>query len=125
MANAGHPFTSSAALSAVNRLVSTADTTALLYLLKSTTVTIGASPSATTANGFSATVTQNATGDYTMNFATAFTTAPFILAIPIETGGHRFCTIYSVSTSAVRVRVYDAGGSLADPDSLMVLAIGV
>lgn len=125
MANAGHPFTSSAALSSVTRLLSTADTTGLLWLLKSTVVTIGASPSATTTNGFTASVTQNATGDYTMNFATAFTAAPFILAIPIETGGHRFAVVYSVSTSAARVRIYDAGGNLTDPDSLMVVAIGV
>ena len=120
----GHAFASSAELTELDRLVSTADTSATLKILCTTTLTPGASPSATTTNGFSSSVTKNADGDYTLNFANAFTATPEAWAIPVYTSGALFAVVYSVSTTQIRVRFYNASGTLTDPDSAFVFAMG-
>lgn len=93
-------------------------------LLASTKLTPGGSPSATTGHGFSATVTQEATGDYTLNFASTFATAPRVWASPLDTSDKLYFCIYSVSTTQVRVRFYNEGGTLTDPVTADVFALG-
>lgn len=130
MADAGHPFSVSAYIDGnCERLPSTSDTTALNWLLKSCKLTIGGSPSASTENGFSSTVVQNATGDYTLNFASVFSAVPTVLSIlPISTtalgSGVISAVVYSVSTSQLRIVFCDAAGTLIDPDSAHVAVIG-
>ena len=124
MAADGHAFSSSNTLDNLSRLLSTADDTALNWIVVTGQVTPGASPTVTTNNGI-ASVAQNATGDYTVTFANAFASAPLVFASAKETGGARFCTVYSESTTTARIRIYNSSGTLTDPDYLNVIAIGL
>ena len=126
MSAAGHPFASSAALTNVTRLLSSADTALLNAIWCSCTLTTGTSQAASTENGFAAAVTRNAAGDYTLTFANAFSTYEYPVAImPVETTDKLYGWCYSISTTTIRVRFANEGGTLTDPDSAKIVVIGV
>lgn len=72
------------------------------------------SPSASTGYGFSATVTRNDTGDYTLSFETTFSAAPMVLsATPVDTTDYEVLT-QSVTATQIRVIVKVRGGAASD-----------
>ena len=86
----------------------------------------GADPSATTGYGFSSTVTRNATGDYTLNFSSAFSSPPYALTpCPVDSANDYVVFVRSVTTTQVRVIVKVSGGSASDAcDAVHVTLIG-
>ena len=95
-----------------------------------TKLTVGGTPSATTGNGFTTVVTQNATGDYTLNFSASFSTDPFpdgIVPVDTTAAGSQVTSgyVYSISTTQVRVRFSDDAGALTDPDSAFISVKGI
>ena len=71
-------------------------------------------------------VTDNGTGDYTVNFTTAMTDADYSVNTNAGDVGatkfDRFVTPYSLSTGSVSITVRDSGGGLAD-NPLVALTI--
>lgn len=73
-------------------------------------------------------VTQNGTGDYTINFTTAFSSANYVICgfahktgeQPYITGGANF----SQAVGSVRINVYSPGTGLLDPTNAHVIALG-
>jgi hypothetical protein len=62
-------------------------------------------------------ITKNGTGDYTVNFTTAMTSAnysPFVYATATGGGSVRQGTVISISTSAFRYQSVDSAGALSD-----------
>lgn len=126
MSASGHPFSSSAALTNVTRLISTGDTLRLNFIIVSCTLTTGTSQAASTENGFAAAVTRNAAGDYTLAFANAFTAYEYCLSVqPIETTDKIYGWVYSIDHNNVRVRFSNEGGTLTDPNSATIVVMGV
>ena len=76
-------------------------------------------------DGFESTITDNGTGDYTFKFSNSFTTAPRVWAAALDTTLKLYCTVYSITTSEVRVKIFDEGGTAQDPTSVDIFALGV
>jgi hypothetical protein len=74
-------------------------------------------------NGFDA-VTDNGTGDFTADFTAAFAAAPFCWAQAEGSADAYLITIHSVSTTQVRILVFNDAGSAADPTAIHVFALG-
>lgn len=126
MSASGHPFSRSAAITNLTRLISTGDTARLNFIIVSCTLTTGTSQAASTENGFAAAVTRNAAGDYTLAFANAFTAYEYCLSVqPIETTDKIYGWVYSIDHNKVRVRFSNEGGTLTDPNSATVVVMGV
>lgn len=75
--------------------------------------------------GFSrCTVLKNGTGDFTINFNTAFARTPVVTATALSTAGKTYTVLYSVSTTACRVLTYNDGGTATSPTDLHVHVTG-
>lgn len=72
---------------------------------------------------FSASLTDNGTGDYTVTFDVKYGRAPEAYCTPLTTGIH--CEIFSISTSAVRVKTFAvADGTTATDADFHLLVVG-
>lgn len=73
------------------------------------------------ANGNVSSITDNGTGDYTVNFATAMPDANYAAS---ASGTERsFGDYLSIAASALRLRSFDDTGSLKDASSVLVIII--
>lgn len=81
------------------------------HLLAFSIVNPAGTPAASINSSDVASVTDNGSGDYTINFAQTFRRAVACFATASANG---FCTIFSQQASAVRIKIFDAAGSAAD-----------
>jgi hypothetical protein len=88
----------------------------------------GGTPSLVAGYNFSGTITDNGAGDFTLNFSTALANANYTVQItPYHSGVvlARVDTGTAPTSSAVRIRITDTGGTGADPTGFYVTVHGV
>lgn len=75
-------------------------------------------------NGFSATVTDNGTGDYSVNFPSALSSSGYAVAITADgaggTGGRFFFNVRNRTTTGFDILAVDVSGVAADPTQISV-----
>jgi len=88
------------------------------------TVSAGA-PTLAAGHNFSSTVTDNGTGDFTLTFTTAMSSALYPVVMTVEqSAAYRIWRVVSQSTTAVRVIIADVGGTPTDPPAFSVVVFG-
>ena len=105
--------------------VDTVSGTAPLYFARAWVNFNGTGTVAIRASGNVSSITDNGTGDYTVNFTTAIVDANYSVSIAAasSTIGNNLCTRISgttVSTSNVRLLTASGGGTLADCETVAV-----
>lgn len=88
------------------------------------TVSAGA-PTLAAGHNFSSTVTDNGTGDFTLTFTTAMSSAFYAVVMTVEqSAAYRIWRVVSQSTTAIRVIIADTGGTPTDPPAFSVVVFG-
>ena len=89
-------------------------------------VTISAgSPTLAAGHNFSSSITDHGTGEFTLTFTTASSSAFFAVAVSAESSASwRIFRVISQSTTAIRLIFADLAGTAADPTAFSVTVFG-
>ena len=88
------------------------------------TISAGA-PTLAAGHNFSSSITDNGVGDFTLTFTTALSSAFFATIVTVERSANLYhARVESQSTTAIRVRIADSGGTLTDPTAFSVVVFG-
>ena len=85
----------------------------------------GGAPTLAAGHNFSSTVTDNGTGDFTLTFTTALSSAFYAVVTSVErSASTAFSRVHSQSTTAVRVILTDAADNPLDATAFSVVVFG-
>lgn len=89
-------------------------------------VTISAgTPTLAAGHNFSGTITDHGTGDFTLTFTTALSSAFYAVLVAVErSAATAFARVDSQSTTTIRVKLTDAGDSPLDATAFSVVVFG-